>query len=264
MLRWIDLGEAALRYELSGDGGPVVLLLHEMGGSLESWDFVLPLLTPRCRVLRYDQRGAGLSEKPRFPLTMPAQGNDAVALMDALGIAEPVVVVGMAVGGALALHLAAAHPGRVRGAVVSSPATGVAGPGREALLARADEMETKGARAVVDAGLATSYPPAMRGDAARFAHCRASRLGVDPAGQAATARMLAGLDMTADLASITCPVLVLAARHDLTRPPERVQPVADAIAGAEMRVVESGHFMAIQTPELMAEVILGFMDRLPA
>jgi 3-oxoadipate enol-lactonase len=40
--------------------------------------------------------------------------------------------------------------------------------------------------------------------------------------------------------------------------------VADAIRGAEMRVVESGHFMAIQTPDLMADAILGFMDGLPA
>lgn len=262
MMRWIDLDGAALRYHDTGGDGPALLLLHEMGGSLESWDFMLPLLAPRCRVLRYDQRGAGLSEKPRTPLTMPAQGHDAVALMDALGITQPVIVVGMAVGGALALHLAAAHPGRVRGAVVSSPATGVNEAGRVALLARAEEMETKGARAVVDTGLMTSYPPAMRGDAERFAHCRASRLGVDPAGQAATARMLADLDMAADLASIACPVLVLAAKHDLTRPPERVKPVADAIAGAEFREVESGHFMAIQTPELMAAAILGFVARL--
>ncbi|WP_203070010.1 alpha/beta fold hydrolase [Falsiroseomonas ponticola] len=262
MMRWIDLDGAALRYHDTGGDGPVLLLLHEMGGSLESWDFMLPLLAPRCRVLRYDQRGAGLSEKPRTPLTMPAQGNDAVALLDALGITQPVVTVGMAVGGALALHIAAAHPGRVRGVVVSSPATGVNEAARVALLARAQEMETKGARAVVDTGLQTSYPPAMRGDAERFAHCRASRLGVDPAGQAATARMLADLDMTADLASIACPVLVLAAKHDLTRPPERVRPVAEAIAGAELREVESGHFMAIQTPELMADAVLGFLDRL--
>ncbi len=262
MMRFIDLDGAALRYELAGDQGPVLLLLHEMGGSLESWDFMVPMLTRTCRVLRYDQRGAGLSEKPRAPLVMADQGRDAVALMDAVGITAPVIVIGMAVGGALALHLAGAHPTRVRGAVVSSPATGVEGAGRDALLARATEMETKGARAVVDTGLATSYPPAMRGDAARFAHCRASRLAVDPAGQAATARMLAGLDMRADLAAIRCPVLVLAAKHDLTRPPPRVKPVAEAIAGAEFREVESGHFMAIQTPELMAEAVLGFVATL--
>jgi pimeloyl-ACP methyl ester carboxylesterase len=263
MVRWIDLGEAALRYELAGASGPLLLLLHEMGGSLESWDRVLPLLTPRCRVLRYDQRGAGLSERPRLPLTMPAQGNDAVALLDALGLHEPVVVVGMAVGGALALHLAAAHPGRVRGVVASSPATGVADSARPALLARAEAMAQGGMRAVVDSGLESSYPVAMRTDPAAFAEVRASRLCASPAGQAATSRMLAALDMTADLASIACPTLILAAQHDLTRPPPRVKPVAEAIAGAEFRVVESGHFMAIQTPALMAAAILGFLDTLP-
>ena len=48
----------------------------------------------------------------------------------------------------------------------------------------------------------------------------------------------------------------------LPRPPERVKPVADAIAGAEFREVESGHFMAIQTPELMSAAVLGFVARL--
>ncbi|WP_439599156.1 alpha/beta fold hydrolase [Falsiroseomonas sp.] len=258
---WIATPDIALRYALSGEGREVLLLLHEMGGSLESWDPVLPLLHPHFQVLRYDQRNAGLSEKPPGPMTLAQSGNDAVALLDALGLVEPVVVMGTAVGGAVALHLAAAHPGRIRAAIVTSPATGLPEAARAAALARADLLEREGTRAVVDAGLAQSYPEALRGDADRFAATRAQRLGADAAGQARTMRMLAGLDMAADLASIACPVLVLAGVHDLTRPPDRVAPVAEAIPGAAFRVLESGHFMAIQTPELLAAEVLGFLGR---
>ncbi|WP_426954790.1 alpha/beta fold hydrolase [Muricoccus radiodurans] len=261
---WLSTPEVSLRYVVEGEGPDTLLLLHEMGGCLESWDGLLPLLRPRCRIIRYDQRGAGLSEKPRGPMTMAEAGNDAIALLDALDVRVPVVAIGTAVGGAVALHLAAAHPGRVRGVIATSPATGVPEAARGPLLEKADLMEREGMRVAVDAGLDLGYPPPLRGDAARFAHTRAQRLAADPYGQAATSRMLAHLDMTADLASISCPALILAGTHDLGRPPARVRPVADAIAGAEYRVVESGHFMAIQTPELIAAEIHRFLDSLPA
>ncbi len=55
----------SIHYKLEGAKGPVVVLLHEMGGTLDSWDKVAPGLTDNFRVLRYDQRGTGLTEKPR-------------------------------------------------------------------------------------------------------------------------------------------------------------------------------------------------------
>jgi pimeloyl-ACP methyl ester carboxylesterase len=260
---WLTTHDVVLRYDLQGNAPGTLLLLHEMGGSLESWDGLLPYLLPRWRVLRYDQRGAGLSETPRRPLTISDASCDAVALLDALGIATPVVPVGTAVGGAVALHIAATHPSRVRAVVATSPATGVPEAARQALLDKAEELERLGTRAVVDAGLDLGYPPTLRDDAARFAQCRAQRLGADAQGQAATMRMLAGLDMEAELARIACPALILAGTHDLGRPPTRVEPVALTIPGAEYRVVESGHFMAIQTPALLAAELDRFLGGLP-
>ncbi|WP_431285801.1 alpha/beta fold hydrolase [Humitalea sp. 24SJ18S-53] len=260
---WLTTPDVALRYAIDGDGPETLLLLHEMGGCLESWDGILPLLLPRFRVLRYDQRCAGLSEKPRRPMTMADAGRDAVALLDALGVDGPVVPIGTAVGGAVALHIAATYPARVRAVIATSPATGVPDQARQPLRDRADALEREGTRATVDAGLDLGYPPALRGDAARFAETRAQRLAADPVGQAATMRMLAGLDMVAALASIACPALILAGIHDLGRPPERVAAVAAVIPGAEFRVLESGHFMAIQTPELLAAEIHRFLGPPP-
>lgn len=256
---WLEANGVALRYEMLGDGPETLLLLHEMGGSLESWDFVLPLLRPRFRVLRYDQRGAGLSEKPPRALTMPDAGRDAVALMDALGIVTPVTPIGTAVGGAVALHLAATFPDRVRAVIATSPATGVPEAAKQPLRDRADEISRVGLRVMVDPGMDQGYPPPLRGDHARFAMTRAQRHGASAEGQAATMRMLADLDMTAELPRIRCPALILAGEHDLGRPPPRVAAVAEAIPGATFRVVPSGHFMAIQTPALLAAEILAFL-----
>ncbi len=62
---WIETGGVSFHYRLEGSHGHSLVFLHEIGGSLDSWDGVVPELALRFRVLRYDQRGFGLSEKPR-------------------------------------------------------------------------------------------------------------------------------------------------------------------------------------------------------
>lgn len=64
---WIEVNGTCLRYELSGTGDKVLVLVHEMGGTLDSWDQVMPMLSPGRRILRHDWRGAGMSEKLRAP-----------------------------------------------------------------------------------------------------------------------------------------------------------------------------------------------------
>ena len=72
-------------------------------------------------MLRYDTRGAGLSQKVRGALTIDTMADDLVALMDALGIAGKVALAGIAVGGAIALHAAVRFPQRVAAVVVEQP-----------------------------------------------------------------------------------------------------------------------------------------------
>lgn len=84
---FVEVNGTALRYELSGRGASTLVLIHEMGGTLESWDLVAPLLSSRRTILRYDTRGAGLSQKVRGPLSIDTLADDLVALIDKLGIA---------------------------------------------------------------------------------------------------------------------------------------------------------------------------------
>src|SRR5205085_12024156 len=125
-MHFIEANSVGLRYELCGSGPRTVVLIHEMGGSLESWDEVAPRLAVSRRVLRYDTRGAGLSEKVRGALSIDTMVDDLAALMDALGVTGKVALAGIAVGGAIALHAAARLPQRISAAVVGSPAIGIA------------------------------------------------------------------------------------------------------------------------------------------
>src|SRR5215475_5499183 len=133
-MHFVEVNGTALRYDVCGDG-PTLVLIHEMGGTLESWDLVVPLFSAKRCVLRYDTRGAGLSQKIRAPLSIDTMVNDLIALLDALGIAEKVALAGVAVGGAIAMHAAVRFPQRVAAVVASSPAVGIA-PERRPPLSR--------------------------------------------------------------------------------------------------------------------------------
>ena len=256
---FIDINGAALRYDLSGAGEKTLVLVHEMGGTLESFDDVLGLLNRDRRVLRYDTRGAGLSEKIRGSADIDQMADDVVALLDALGIKGRVAIAGIAVGAAIAIHFAARHAGRTCALIPMGPAVGIPPERRAATLAAADKMEQGGIRPGIDTVLATTYPEVMRADKARFARVRCQRLGNDPGSQAAIYRMLADMDLSADYPNIKCPTLFLAGIHDGLRPPSVVAPLVKLIAGARFEALETAHFMSQQTPELVANRIAKFL-----
>lgn len=261
---FIEANGVGLRYELTGSGDRTLVLIHEMGGTLESWNLVVPKLSASRRVLRYDTRGAGLSEKVRGELHLDTMVDDLVALLDAVKLTDKVALVGCAVGGAIALHSAVRFPQRVTAVVVSSPATGISPDRRAAVLARVEQMERKGLRAVVDDTLAAGYPPELRQDAERFQAFRARWLGSDPASFAAIYRMLAAMELQSELASIACPVMVIAGALDRTRPPAMVEPIARSIPGAHYAVLPTGHYAAVQTPDLLATALGNFLDSVDA
>ncbi|MGQ7793591.1 alpha/beta fold hydrolase [Faunimonas sp. B44] len=249
-----------LRYERLGKGPRTILLLHEMGGTLESWDYVVDLLAESYGVVRFDMRCTGLSEWKPGPVTIEDLSGDALALLDALGGTGPVAIAGCAVGAAVAIHFAAAFPARTAALVAMSPAIGLPEEAKAAALTRAARLEAGGVRPTVDEQLDRSYPPALRQDRSRFAEVRSRRLAANPFGAAAFGRMLAGLDLSAALSRVKCPTLVLAGRHDHVRPIAGVAETARRIAGAQMEVLETGHFMPLQTPEPVAAALLRFLD----
>src|SRR5450755_1666744 len=141
---FIELNGVSLRYELSGSGERTIVLVHEMGGSLESWDDVAPQFAESRRVLRYDTRGAGMSGKVRGELGIDTMAGDIAALLDHVGIAGKVALAGIAVGGAIALHFAARYPERTSAVAVGSPATSIAPDRRATALERIAKVETAG------------------------------------------------------------------------------------------------------------------------
>src|SRR5947207_2888741 len=122
-------------YEVFGSGEPTVLLLPTWSiVHSRAWKMQVPYLARHFRVVAFDGRGNGRSDRPAGPAAYAETefAADALAVMDATAT-ERAIVVGESMGGQRGLMLAAEHPHRVAGAVFLCPATPMGGivPERE-------------------------------------------------------------------------------------------------------------------------------------
>lgn len=255
---WIEVDGVSLRYELAGSGAQILLLVHEAGGTLESWDECLPAFQRHFRILRYDQRGFGLSEKVPGPLSIDRMVEDIVGLLDGLSI-PTCHAAGSAMGAGIAAAFAARRPDRIDRLVLQSPATGANPQFRSTLLARADGIERAGMRAHAAESLDRSYPQALRADQRRYERYRLRWIANDPQSYAAINRMGVAMDLEPEVARIGCPTLVIGCRQDPLRPPQMMHALAQTLPGARYVEADSGHFMAVQSPQLFTEIALPFL-----
>ncbi|MCB1669974.1 MAG: alpha/beta hydrolase [Gammaproteobacteria bacterium] len=124
--RFIRLHGLQIHYRIAGQGEPVYLLLHGFAASVFSWREIMAPLAEQGTVIAFDRPAFGLSEKPlRWkhwnPYSSSGEVDIALALMDALGVGQ-VVVIGNSIGGTLAARLALQAPDRVRSLILVSPA----------------------------------------------------------------------------------------------------------------------------------------------
>lgn len=110
-----------LAYEIQGDGEIPLVMVHGAFESLHNWDWVVPHLPDSFRVLAYDRRGYGESERPDGAGGIHEHVTDLAALIEHLGVA-PAWVVGQSGGGNITLRLAAERPDLLRGIVAHEPA----------------------------------------------------------------------------------------------------------------------------------------------
>jgi pimeloyl-ACP methyl ester carboxylesterase len=115
--RLVDIGDLRLHAVIGGEGPPL-LLIHGWPQTWYAWRLVMPALAEDFEVVAVDQRGIGLSDKPRDGYDIGTLASDLVALMDALGH-ERFAAYGTDTGMPIAHALAADHPERVERLVVS-------------------------------------------------------------------------------------------------------------------------------------------------
>jgi pimeloyl-ACP methyl ester carboxylesterase len=257
----IDLGDVTIHYEVHGPGeGTPIVLLHGLGSSSADWGFQVPILVARHRVLVPDLRGHGHSSRPRGRLTVAAMARDVAVLLTALG-ATPAHVVGLSLGGCVALVLALDYPAHVRSlTLVNAFARPTAAGPRGAL-----RMFTRlgllacAPMTVVAAHVASGLFP--RADQRElYLAAVASLAGGRRRTYVAALRALAGFDVRRRLGELRCPTLVIAGARDRTVPLAAKRRLHRLIPGAELLVVDdSGHATPYDQAERFNAALLAFI-----
>jgi 3-oxoadipate enol-lactonase len=149
-------------YTLEGTGGGVPLVfINALGTDLRIWDGVVPHLTDRHPVLRFDKRGHGLSDCPPAPYTIHDFSADLLGLLDQLEISQAIIV-GISVGGMIALDFAGCWPERVYSMVLcdTAPVIGTADLWND----RIDKLRQHGMESMAEAILARWFAPTFKGN----------------------------------------------------------------------------------------------------
>ena len=254
---WIEAGGVSFHYRLEGTSGPSVVFLHEIGGSLESWDGLIPELAKQYRILRFDQRGFGLSEKTRVPYSIGTLTDDLQDLLRALEVPAPYHVVSLAASSMQALSFHERAPRQIASLVFCNPAPGVDPSRADALNHVADLAEHDGIRAILPAMLDKSYPPALS-DRATYENYRGRYLANDPVGFGNAFRMMAHTNLIELLPTVKCPTMVIAGRQDYVRAVTVTESIAKKITGARFEVIDAGHFMPTTAPNALLALLQDF------
>ena len=249
------------RVKIDGpDGAPVILMSHSLGCDLTMWDAVVPALAKTYRVVRYDSRGHGGSVVVARPTSIAELADDALAILDDLGV-ERAHFVGLSMGGMIGQHFALAAPQRLDRLVIANSTSRIppeAGPLWDERIAI---VRAQGCAGVVEGTLGRWFTSGFR--AARPAEAaRIAKLIADTpaAGYIGCADAIRALDITARIGAIRAPTLVIAGADDPGTPPAMSEVIAATIPGARLEIIPSAsHLSCIEQPETFNRLVAAFL-----
>lgn len=257
---FIKCDDVQLRYETCGVGTPVVFL-HGLGSSADDWALQIPAFAERHRVITVDLRGHGQS---RFggSLTVEQMAADVAALLEHLG-ATPAHVVGLSLGGCVALALGIHQPAQVRSLTLVNTFARYQPAGMGGLWRGARRLwllQFRPIREMAEFVAAGLFPKPEQGALREAATASLSRNSRQT--YWAALRAIRRFDVRAQLGAIRCPTLVVMGDRDRTVPRAAGELLARAIPGAHKRVLaDSGHASPMDQPAAFNAAVLEFLER---
>jgi pimeloyl-ACP methyl ester carboxylesterase len=276
--------DVTLYYEAHGAAGDPLLCIMGLGGDLAFWERQIPAFAARHRTLVFDNRGVGKSSKPPGPYSVQLMADDAVAVLDAAGVARAHVL-GLSMGGMIAQSLALRHPGRVGALVLAATfsrpdqgvrevtAQGAARLGAPSQLSRLAEtgglVDLSGldVKSLFKFMMSLVLSPEFIAREKEWLRSIMQRM-LDGQGSVGSFMAQVGAvlkhDVTAELALLRAPTLVLTGTADQLVPPHHSELLASQIPGARLVAVDGGtHGFNVEMPERFNREVLDFLAAHP-
>lgn len=253
-------------YEIDGpEGAPWITFSNSLATNVTMWDAQAALLSDNWRVLRYDQRGHGLTEVSAPPYSFDGLGDDVIALWDALGVRRSVFC-GLSMGGTTGLGLAIDHDDRLAAFIgcdlryESAPEFTAAWDERIAA-ARANGMDH-----MADLTANRWFTEKFHSDPANAAVMDKIKgmIRTTPLdGFIGCSNALQDIQYGGRLSRIRVPTLFMCGEFDPAANADYIRPMQQAVAGAELHVVpDAGHISNMENPASFNEGLTGFLNRL--
>jgi 3-oxoadipate enol-lactonase len=252
-----------LNYEVEGpEGARWLIVSHGIATSLRIWDEVSNHLKSKLRVLRYDSRGHGGSDAPKGDYSLEMLGEDAISLMDALGI-QKAHYGGLSLGGMTAIGLALNHPQRLLSAICCDARASGTPEYVEGWKQRINDVRDKGMEAQVEPTVSRWLTKEFYADKSRTDPLRELIRKTPVDGYMGSGVALQGLNYGPRLGQIKVPMLYLTGAQDAGAPPAVMKEMAQQTPGAQyVEIPNAGHISTVEQPKLVAEAIDKFISGL--
>lgn len=257
---FLRVGDVELYYEVTGQGQPL-LFIHGLGSSSRDWEYQVPFFCQEYQVVVLDVRGHGRSDKPPGPYSVPLFARDVAGLVEGLGLA-PAHVVGISMGGMIAMQLVVDAPELVRTlVVVNSWPEMVVRTFRQRWEVWQRQLVAPlfGMKKMAEILSQRLFPDEEQADLRELFVQRWREN--DPRAYREAVKAMVGWSVRHRLETIPCPVLVVSGDGDYTSA-EAKATWATKIPRMEMAVIENSHHgTPVDQPEAFNETLAAFLQR---
>ena len=266
-----------IAYAVTGNGPPVVILPNWLTHLDYQWRSIawrpwLDALSTRYRLVRYDPRGCGMSDRDAEDLSFEAWIRDFGAVVDAVGL-DRFSLLGICQGGPIAIEFAAREPDCVRNLVLY----GTYARGRNRRTVPLEPQKAKVMLELMELGWGQEHHAFMQVFGAQFqpegslehlrSWCELQKAAASPANAVRLTRVMFDVDVQPAAARIACPTLVVHSERDAAVPVEEGRLLAQIIPGARFVQLDSAnHFLLPGEPAwtTLAEALHGFLPQAAA
>lgn len=254
-----------IHYEVTGKPGATpVLMIQGLGASKNAWNLQRIAMATRFRIISFDNRGAGRSDKPTEPFTLEQMAEDAIAVLDAAGI-ETAHVVGASMGGVISQIVSVKHAHRVRSLTLVCTACRNHPWRQELLQSWAKTAEEKGMIEVgKEAAQWVMSPRSFRRLVPAFtwmgplAALRPRHSFVSQIDAILNTRE----DLVDQLSTITAPTMVIVGNQDILTPRGDSEEIAERIPNAELVVISgAAHGLMMEHSSTFNKILIEFLQR---